>query len=166
MPTLEWVLSVDPGVVGNRDVVLQAALGGRFEVLRWLKDTGFPLVPVMYFDAAFVGRLDVAEWLWENGCPWEDHVTVMSLARGRFHLLRWAMGKGLFARMRYVEPTMSWWGHFERWLAGRPEENDLRPEEVDPALRSEWDDFEEWLARPRGTRRLAWHSVGYRTAYM
>ena len=90
----------------------------------------------------------------------------MLLVEGRFHMLEWALRKGLFAGVRCVNPELGSWSDFEQWLAGHRDDSDSYPA-IDPQLRSEWDDLEEWLARPRGSGGvhdpsiLRWHTVGH-----
>ena len=48
-----------------------AAGGGQLEVLRWLREHGYPW-GASTCDAASRGHLDVLKWLREQGCPWSE----------------------------------------------------------------------------------------------
>ena len=162
MPTLEWVLSIHPSTIGDDLLCTQAALGGRLEALRWLRDRGAQLNSGLYVDAALACRLDIADWLRENGCPWEEWITMSSLYDGDFDLLEWALGNGLLSGAGSA--NLPCWDDFERWLAGKRDGSDLpRAKSEDSVLRSEWDDLEKWLARPRASEariEQRWHAVG------
>ena len=78
----------------DEDVMVVAAYYGRLEMVKWLKEQGWPWSPTVSWAAASMGRLEVLQWLRENGCPW-DQTTCESAAGGSHpEVLEYALKNG------------------------------------------------------------------------
>ena len=71
-------------------------MGGKLQVLQWLRAEGCPWNYVTCHHAAESGNLELVQWLRGEGCPWDDMGWTCSNAveKGHVEVLRWARENG------------------------------------------------------------------------
>ncbi|WZN62988.1 ankyrin repeat protein [Chloropicon roscoffensis] len=73
-----------------------AALGGRLELIKWLRAKGCPWDEETSYWAAFGGQLEVLQWMrgQDPPCPWDSDVCKYAACNGHLEVLRWARSQG------------------------------------------------------------------------
>ncbi|SOB74041.1 ankyrin repeat [Cedratvirus lausannensis] len=88
---LKWVK--DRGYLSER-FCSNAALGGRLDILQWLRANGCDWDVWVCADAALGGHLEVLKWARANGCPWDTWTCRNAAAGGHLEVLQWARSQG------------------------------------------------------------------------
>ena len=82
----------------DTDIVANAA--GRnpnLDVLKWLRECGFPWSPQLCSVAASWGRFDILKWAIDNGCPVDDKICASAaggVERSQLKILKWLRERG------------------------------------------------------------------------
>jgi len=71
-----------------------AALGGRLNILQWLRANGCPCDERTCSSAAEGGHLNILQWLRANGCPWDKWTCSRAAEGGHLNILQWARANG------------------------------------------------------------------------
>ena len=66
-----------------------AALGGHFEVLKWLKEIGCQMKPESFSCAVQGGHMEIMKWLHENRCPFDYRSVVTAVCNDQLEELKW-----------------------------------------------------------------------------
>ena len=78
----------------NVRTVCFAALGGRLEVLKWLRSEGCPWDESACAGAAQGGHLETLQWLRSEGCPWDKNACSFAAEGGHVEVLKFLRSEG------------------------------------------------------------------------
>ena len=78
----------------DEQVMKDAALGGKLEVVQWLRGEGCEWDEETCISAALMGQLEVLQWLRAEGCPWDAATCYVAVNYGHVEVLRWARENG------------------------------------------------------------------------
>ena len=67
----------------------EAARSGHLETVKWMRENGCPWGIVTLGNAAQGGHLEVIKWLRENGCPWDNLTCAGAAQGGHLEVLKW-----------------------------------------------------------------------------
>ena len=90
---VQWVveeLDFNP----DRHLMSRAAIGGKLELVQWLRARGCPWDAAACAQAAEGGSFEVLQWLRAQGCPWNDKTCAEAARHARVELLLWARKNG------------------------------------------------------------------------
>jgi hypothetical protein len=72
-----------------------AALGGHFEILKWLEEHNCPRSTYAAAEAAAKGgHLDILKWLIEKEFTWSSATTTAAIVNGHLDILKWSFAHG------------------------------------------------------------------------
>jgi len=88
----------EKGYPWNTETFVVAVATGNLELIKWLKAEGCPVVlnAQMFTDAVATGNLELAEWLKAEGCPWDIEAFKMAVATINIPFLDWLDKNGYF----------------------------------------------------------------------
>ena len=92
LEVLKWLRS--EGCPGHESACSYAAAGGHLEILKWLKSQGCPWNEWDCAGAAAEGHFEVLKWLRSEGCPWDEWACAHAAAGGQLETLKWLRSEG------------------------------------------------------------------------
>ena len=111
--------------------VAQAAKGGHFEVMQWLRQNGCPWSSTTCYLAAEGGHLDILKWVRSQDppCPWDESTCAEAAEGGHLEILKFARAQDppcpwIRSGCR-DEVVLSRHQHIVQWIDQQEDENDV-----------------------------------------
>lgn len=79
---------------GNSVICQGASKKNNFALLKWAKESGYPLDKQCCDSAAEAGNFEMLKWLMESNCPKGNHVCSMAAQIGNMEMLKWIKENG------------------------------------------------------------------------
>jgi hypothetical protein len=71
-----------------------AATRGKFEILKFLRESGWAFKRNTFSEIALAGNLEIAKWAREEGCPWNEDACASATRKNNFEMLKWLRENG------------------------------------------------------------------------
>ncbi|KAL6059217.1 Ankyrin repeat domain containing protein [Balamuthia mandrillaris] len=109
---LKW-LHTEAGCAWSGASVCSAiAATGNLSMVQWVRARGCPWDESTCSVAARKGHLEVLQWAREQGCPWQESTCNKAALNGHLHVLRWARAQGC-PWNRWTCARAAWNGHLD-----------------------------------------------------
>ena len=66
-------------------------MSGNLDILKWLREGGFPMKEETCKLAAKVEYLEILQWARQEGCPWDEYTCSYAAEKGYLKILQWAV---------------------------------------------------------------------------
>jgi hypothetical protein len=117
---LEW--AVENGLPWHPTAGEVAAWGGYKEVLMWAIEKGLPIEKSpgkVCAEAAHGGHFEMLKWLRDEGYTWERHTCSLAAKEGHWEVLKWAVENGCPLSFKTLRAVRKFYGEeieVQKWL--------------------------------------------------